>query len=242
MNEIIVDNRETKIIEYFLSLNSDEYNVTYENLDVGDIILKRLGEIFLVIERKSVVDMAHSIRDGRWREQRARMLQNYGDKTMYIIEGVIDDRSADINNISHTTLRSSIINLLIRDNIRVYFTRDIADTITTLQIMYKKLEEIETSRATSNIYLNNVKVKKGDNIDPAKCYILQLSHIPGVSMNIAKEIAKIYPSMKNLIHEYSKIESIAERNTMLSKIKHGTSQKSLGNKLSEKIYMYICYD
>jgi crossover junction endonuclease MUS81 len=239
MNEIIVDNRETKIKEYFTSILG-EYNVTYENLDVGDIIIKRQGEIFLVIERKSVVDMAHSIRDGRWREQRIRMLQNYGDKTMYIIEGVIDEKLDDINNVAHTTLRSSIINLLIRDNIRVYFTRDIQDTITTIQIMYKKLDEIETSRSTNNVYLNNVKVKKGDNIDPEKCYILQLTHIPGVSMNIAKEIAKIYPRMKHLINIYTThSHDIDYCNNLLSKIKHGTSQKNIGPKLSQKIFNYI---
>ena len=41
----------------------------------------------------------------------------------------------------------------------------------------------------------SVKSKKGDNLTPALCYVLQLSQIPGISVKLATDIANVYPSM-----------------------------------------------
>ena len=130
--QIIIDNRETKLKEYFES----KENFVFENLDIGDIVIKKNGEIFLAIERKSLKDMAQSINDGRWREQRARLLSTIGfDKSMYIIEGdFLDENGFDINRVSQKTLKSALINLLIRDNIRLYFSKSVEDTIKFIEI------------------------------------------------------------------------------------------------------------
>jgi crossover junction endonuclease MUS81 len=233
--EIIIDNRETKLKEYF----NEKENFSFENLDIGDIIVKKNDEIFLAIERKSLKDMAQSINDGRWREQRTRMLNNMGDKSMYIIEGgyLLDETGDDIGRVSQKTLKSAIINLLIRDNIRVYFSKDMEDTIKFIESIYEKLDDIEKSRETNNFYLNNVKIKKKANVDSLNCFIMQLATIPGVSVTAAKEISGLYKNMNELILEYNKKESDKEKLLMLSKIKVGS--KSLGPKLSEKIYKLL---
>ena len=39
--EVVIDNRETKIKEHFqLCSSAYNYNITYDNLDIGDIIVK----------------------------------------------------------------------------------------------------------------------------------------------------------------------------------------------------------
>jgi len=233
--QIIIDNREIKLKEHF----GKRENFSFENLDIGDIIVKKNEEIFLAIERKSLKDMAQSINDGRWREQRTRMINNMGDKSMYIIEGGahLDESGDDIGRVSQKTLKSSIINLLIRDNIRVYFSKDMEDTIRFIEVIYTKLDEIDKTRETNNFYLNNVKIKKKNNVDSLNCFIMQLATIPGVSVTAAKEISSLYPNMNELILEYNKKESDKEKLMMLSKIKVGS--KSLGPKLSEKIYKLL---
>ena len=70
--EIIIDQREpSKLKQYFLSTS---YTVHLQNLQLGDIIIKT-PELELIIERKTIDDLASSIRDGRLREQKIRLIK-----------------------------------------------------------------------------------------------------------------------------------------------------------------------
>ena len=74
--DIIVDNREKKLIPIIKSLNNDydyNFNITVDKLDIGDIIIKKNGEEVMIIERKSYNDLASSLRDGRYKEQSFRL-------------------------------------------------------------------------------------------------------------------------------------------------------------------------
>ena len=70
--ELIIDNRET-IKDYF----QDKDYVKIKNLDIGDYIFKYDDKDILIIERKTIEDYAASIKDGRHREQKQRLLSNY---------------------------------------------------------------------------------------------------------------------------------------------------------------------
>ena len=50
-------------------------------------------------------------------------------------------------------------------------------------------------------YIDNCKIKteKNKNIDKYTCYLLQLSQIPSISKEIAKNISSIYPSLSILL-------------------------------------------
>ena len=67
--ELIIDTREHGLIK-MLKENDISFNI--EQLDLGDVILKKNEEIMLIIERKSISDLKASIVDGRNREQKAR--------------------------------------------------------------------------------------------------------------------------------------------------------------------------
>ena len=62
----------------------------------------------------------------------------------------------------------------------------------------------------------NIKTCKKENLTPDKCFILQLAQIPNVSVNIAEQIAKLYPNFGSLINDinldkvlfYNKIKEI----------------------------------
>ena len=51
--EVVIDNRETKIKEYFSSLVNYVDVFKYENLDIGDIVIKYNGVVKYIFERKN---------------------------------------------------------------------------------------------------------------------------------------------------------------------------------------------
>ena len=81
--ELKIDNRE-KIKNLF----PKDLNITFENLDIGDYMYKLDGRPFLVIERKTVCDYAASIRDGRNKEQKTRLIElSKNCNVIYLVEG-----------------------------------------------------------------------------------------------------------------------------------------------------------
>ena len=74
--KIIIDNREKKLIPLIQALNIDlklSFDIEISKLDLGDFIIQDTeGNNILIIERKSLSDLATSIRDGRYAEQSYR--------------------------------------------------------------------------------------------------------------------------------------------------------------------------
>ena len=105
---IYIDNRETDLIDEF-----DESEITIKQLDIGDIIIENY-----LIERKTISDLAASIKDGRLREQKYRM-KELNKKIIYIIEGTIctDFPKLKTNGILNSTLLTTIIKMKLIENI-----------------------------------------------------------------------------------------------------------------------------
>ena len=68
--EIKVDYRETDLIA---ELKKTNLQISIENLPIGDIILLDGNKELLIIERKTLRDLASSLRDGRYAEQSFRL-------------------------------------------------------------------------------------------------------------------------------------------------------------------------
>ena len=87
--ELVIDVREHHIIE---KLDEEKIKFSQEQLAVGDIVFRQDGEIMLIIERKTVIDLKASICDGRAREQKLRLMGSGIpiEKILYLIEGNLD--------------------------------------------------------------------------------------------------------------------------------------------------------
>ena len=88
---IIIDAREHKLYEDIIARDLDTYNdkieIIKENIELGDIHII-YNDIFFIFERKTTGDLQSSIQDGRYKEQKTRMLANYTQRQIsYIIEG-----------------------------------------------------------------------------------------------------------------------------------------------------------
>ena len=113
---IRIDVRENKLIsllEKQLLEKTTKYSIEIqkEQLAIGDIILEHANSK-LIIERKSVNDLAASISDGRYTEQSFRLDKTleHNHNIIYLIEGDIR-QFKDTSRINKKALYSSLISL-----------------------------------------------------------------------------------------------------------------------------------
>lgn len=249
---VIIDNRETLLKEYFSKLNTNSI-FKFENLEIGDIIFKLNNEIVLIIERKTINDLYSSIKDGRYKEQKQRLVSNYSkDKIMYLIENSINEQKQKYKY-NTDIIYGSIVNVLLRDNIKILRSDSIKESIKFIEIIIKRLEtkpemfnlqpnSINSINASTETYLSSIKLSKKQNMTPENCQIVQLAQIPGVSVNYAKTILEKYSKIKNLIMEYDKIDEIPNKELLLENIIITTTNnktRKLGKVLSKRIFEYI---
>ena len=241
--EFLIDNREIKAKHYF----EDKPFVTVQNLDLGDFIFKYNNEIVCLIERKTISDLLASIKDGRYKEQKIR-LQNCGIEThkiMYLIEGA----KLSLWDLSDKVVLSCITSTMIRDNLKVFRTTGIEETINFLARIYNRLIE-HPNKILPNTedkivhlnYANTLKVRKKDNLTPQVCNILQLAQIPSVSQAMASTILDKYGSIYNLCKAYDQISDVKDREKMVAELKYnltGGKQRRIGFVASSRLYQYL---
>ena len=234
---ITIDNRETKIYAEIISRDLDKYKdkiiIKKEQLDIGDIHIK-FNDVIYIYERKTVNDLLASIKDGRYKEQKTRLLTSLSSQVNinYIIEG---DTITSLNHsINQKTLTSVYLNSIYRDKINVFFTLNICETVTFLLLLSTKM--IDKPENFSNNDNNNnqeyidickIKTKKNANIDKDTCYLLQLSQIPSISKEIAKKIKEVYPNLSILMKTLLEQETKEKQISLLSKIDGIGKKKAL---------------
>jgi len=229
--KLIIDNRERDLLNIIPTTIPHEK----KSLDLGDIIITDDSNThLLVIERKTVKDLASSIKDGRYREQKARLISCYLNNNipvMYIIENFEWTPDAIVNGIPYTTLMSSIINTMLRDKIQVYKSNSLNETRDFIIAMYNKFPS--TPSITPPKYLENgLKLKKKENKKDADSMIFILCQVPRVSVAIARVIREHYATVRCLVIAFS------DTKRLLSDIK--VNNRRIGHIMSENIYKYLC--
>lgn len=238
MINVLLDTRETKLIDYLKERELDKYSgkISFDikSLDIGDIHICFNNKLF-IIERKTVKDLISSIKDGRYKEQKSRLLASGHDIT-YIIEG--DDICSSHDEKNRHILSSIYINTLYRDNIKIIFTKNIMDTTTFILTFCTKIidnpHNFTEVKNEINEYVDvmKIKTKKIENITPEVCYIMQLAQIPSISSKIAKNIQSIYPTMKELLLS---LQESKDKINLLCKI------DNIGKEKASKILQYLSF-
>ena len=127
--KLIIDQREfsliNKINELLANFQFKNIDVEVANLHIGDILVKNEDTTFLIIERKTINDYCASIKDGRNREQKKRLLSKFTkNQIIYLVEGSLDFVQSKYNRVNSDTVVSSILNTMMRDGIHVFHTKD----------------------------------------------------------------------------------------------------------------------
>lgn len=224
--QIIIDSRESalysSITDRDLDTYQDKIQIQSASLDLGDITIT-YNDLFFIFERKTVADLLASIKDGRYKEQKARLLATYPmSQISYIIEGDNAISSQSYYKNASNVLLGAYYHSMFRDNIRIIFTKNISETTTFLLTLAVKILD-KPDKFISEMkedYSDTLKLKskKIQNITPSTCYIMQLAQIPHISNTIAKNIANAYPDMKTFIDAITSLDTPEERITLLCKI------------------------
>lgn len=232
---IKIDCREKALLEecnkqQLINDSSQFIKIISENIPLGDIIIyDDNNNEKLIIERKTLLDLASSIRDGRYTEQGYRLQQcsMHNHNIIYLIEGDLRYYKPFKSNIDKKALLSSMISINYFKGFSLFRTNTLTETAEwLLQITLKLHKESSSSsfyektnfisESPNNVELNEntelvndsyssvMKRVKKENINPENIGEIMLSQIPGVSNASAIAIMNKYSTIQTLIQNLEK--------------------------------------
>ena len=232
--QINIDYRENALIQ----LMNGTLNFNKDNLAIGDIIFKTDSKIDFCFERKTVADLASSIKDGRYHDQLKRILECVPtNRCCYIIEGKIPEVERPFN-MPVSTIYGSIINKMFRDNIFIVHTNNLAETARFIKEFGKRYLDgkLEYDTKGSHDYVQNPR-KKG-NITSITCFSHQLSMIPSISSVKINAIIEKVSNMRELVNI---LEKDPDPDKYLENIVLKNGRK-LGKSSANKILQYLGFN
>lgn len=270
---IKVDNRERKLIK-LLNAKLDELelskiSIVVEELPLGDIIICDDNKVEkLIIERKSLNDLAASIRDGRYSEQSFRLENHeiHNHNIVYLIEGDIHRYSNKYSKISKKTLQVTMFCINYFKGFSIMKTRDILETAEYILIITDKLKR---EKVRKNYYKNNQEQQGGKifenetlqlnnmnqyspkkryseviskvkkkNIRPDNIGEIILSQIPGISSKTSAAIMQEFSSLYELLTKLQKDGKCLNEITIKSK----NGKRKLSHSVISSIKTYLLYN
>ena len=237
---LTIDNRERDLIEII-----GNENITKTNLDIGDIIISNHEQEEILIERKTIKDLVASIKDGRYKEQKLRILNSkFKDKIIiYLLEGSIP-ASGKVQGIPVSTIISTIVKITLRDRIHVLRTLNADESAKIILKMKEKIGECisapcvldetineEPQQDCATQYASTIQSKKKANITPQICFIAQLCQVPGIAKETAIAISEHFKNMSELCRLVGEKKEEAFVDIRVGK---------RNSKLSKKIVQLLC--
>jgi ERCC4-type nuclease len=141
----------------------EEIKIKVENLKLGDIIISDGDNELLLFERKSLNDLASSIKDGRYVEQSFR-LDGYesvpNHNIVYIIEGDLSKWKENVNyngRVNKKTLLSSMCSMLYYKGFSVIRTMNMAETC---ELILNWADKLQREKLTKTPYYSGAKMEK----------------------------------------------------------------------------------
>ena len=253
---IVIDVRERDLSAAF-----EAHDVPFQRaqLDIGDVEI-HVGDVKrMVVERKTMMDLAASVKDGRYREQKERLMatSSSGSKIVYVLEGgpaiLFDGRMRSIGGLSPATIQGCFLSMSLKDGIRAVCTADVADTAAFIMRAAEWLSKkplvssspVTTDSSSSHhgydTYKNaacmsaTVSCRKRDNVDGATCFRHMLCQIPGVSTKLSGILCEAFGSMRKLYARMAPMHS-TERLAALASI------PMIGKAMARKLEHYLFDD
>ena len=148
----------------------EEIKIKVENLKLGDIIISDGDNELLLLERKSLNDLASSIKDGRYVEQSFR-LDGYesvpNHNIVYIIEGDLSKWKENANyngRVNKKTLLSSMCSMLYYKGFSVIRTMNMTETC---ELILNWADKLQREKLTKTPYYS-AKMEKQEPVHQAQ--------------------------------------------------------------------------
>ena len=172
--------------------------VTRQRLDVGDVVLKAPdSERTIVIERKTWLDFGASLRDGRYEDQKARLLADGEESTatvVYLVEGHLRGWRGTVGpaNVPNARIEAAIVKTSLRDKISVLRAKDTKHSTAIIGYLHEQLKSGTIFASTNTASGVGSKRRRDNAQDP---WQTMLHSLPGMSAAKAATVAAAYPSM-----------------------------------------------
>ena len=264
--KIKIDNRERELIKHIVQLIEKTYPsliLSIETLPLGDIILTdNEDNEKIIIERKTIQDLASSIRDGRYDEQSYRLngTSTPNHNIYYLIEGEINTFTMNHfkTKIDKPTIFSAILSLSYYKGFSVIRTFSIEETAyficnSAYKLEKEKEKEKEKGKGKKPYYeqFDTIKDnnKETDENDTAKNYVDVVKRVKKENItpeNIGSimicQIPGISPTVANAIMDKYKslpelIEQIKSDLVCFDDIFYNT--KNGTKKISKNVFLNI---
>jgi ERCC4-type nuclease len=187
-----------------------KFQITTDNLPIGDaIIYDNSGNERIIIERKTLNDLASSIRDGRYSEQSFRLhncsLHNHN--IYYLVEGSLAQYNAKKTRLDRRALLSSMTTISHFKGFSLHRTNSTGESAEWIINLADKLDRESRisfytggeAHISDSAYCSVVKRVKKDNVTPENIGEIMLTQIPGVSSATAEAIMERFGTIKELI-------------------------------------------
>jgi len=210
MSSLLIDYRESELIQNLRARNNSFESVS---LSVGDIWIglqlssgdqkdpsdEKQSVGGLVIERKRITDFEASFLDGRYREQRARILsycQIHGAQPIYLLEG---DWSTLTGRITKKAMIKLLNRLTLHYQIPILHTSSTEETAEWIESLMEQWKQDPSSlKRTQELVKvsDGIHVQKKQNANDPKSFLIScLAQCPGVSIKMAESLSIQYPSL-----------------------------------------------
>lgn len=171
--KLVIDYREKKLISLLNSvkLMNAKYKpieILVENLPLSDVIIKDdKNNEKLLIERKTINDLASSIQDGRYNEQSYRLTNCdiHNHNIMYLIEGNISMWNNKYTRINRDTIYSAIFSIMYYKGFTTFITSTTVETAEFLLNTALKIHKNEKQSSKKQPYYTNQMDALSYNID-----------------------------------------------------------------------------
>ena len=175
-----------------------------KTLPIGDLWIGVNGEEIqegsVIAERKTVSDFEASFLDGRYREQRTRLLAYCSEKKakpLYIIEGSFD-RQGQSQRLEKKALWKLLTRLTLRYGIGLFFTKTLEETAELAEILLEQwATDPKVFQGEIVSYAETLHVGKKEN-KPTIISTMMLAQTPGVTVKTAQAIMSTFKSFDSV--------------------------------------------
>ena len=254
---IRIDTRESEIyaqcnqcVERNGSMN--EIHIESVMLPLGDMIIcNDVGEELVIIERKTLGDLASSIRDGRYREQGFRLngCELHNHNIIYLVEGNLQSYNETKSRLERKSLISSFVSLTYFKGFSLHRTENASESAEWIlnyacklqrengkSFYQTNLQDESSEQINTKTYVDVVTRVKKDNVTTNNIAPIMLSQIPGVSAAVATAVMTRYGTLKQLIDALISNPNAIDDITISTKT---NKQRKISKTSCQNIYKFL---
>jgi len=173
-------------------------------LPIGDLWIGVKGEEIqegsVIAERKTVTDFEASFLDGRYREQRTRLLAYCSEKKakpFYIIEGTFDRPQ---QRLEKKALWKLLTRLSLRYGIGLFFTKSLEETAQLAETLLEQwTDDPKVFQGETVSYAETLHVNKKDNTSTSQVVqTMMIAQVPGISVKTAQALLLTHKSFESV--------------------------------------------